>query len=351
MGGAFSNLRSLSNTNSAFRPIAFYNEVFRTRQTIYYCVVRADAGNNLGQVFTFEARENANPGPSLNIARSRAYNSIESAAAGLRANASNFVSRLNVMLVEGNVNSSGGINFTNNVIICAYWNFTNIPPISSITVTNESIWGTTVFGIVNMNINGNVRIVNNSDFAMANSYLATPRTTTLRAGVSVANYILNSEIRGGDPLFELIKSGSLNTTVNIARSRLQPGNEARSSLFTTVFSRAVSGAIIVNMINTTAFGNRLNDKRFVRTDALAADVDIDDGVLDVYWYNNIIGPEEPEEQYIAKPSLPDDNEGNNFLINATVLGDKHIDNRKFVKYRYVNKDAEIITNSDCVDNK
>lgn len=357
MGERISRLRSLRNITTRFQVVDFYNELFRGGLTIDYCVVRSNAPNGLGRVFELATNTNTQPGLLLPIAFSMAYNNLSNATTALSQRANIFTDRVRVILISGDINTSENITFPNDTIICPYWNFVNSPPTSIIDVVGNLSWNVNRFAIVNINIIGNIIINSSSDFSMANSYISTIHPVRLRVAPNTNIYILNSEIVGPNPVIHLVKQGLIDANVNISRSTLSPRVENRSTIFSTEFNRGTGGNINVNMIDTRAFGYRLNNKIFRSLNESHAEINnTDDGELNVYWYNNVISqdifdPPQSNIEYIARPYSSEDNEGNNFLINAIVLGDKEIDNKKFVKYRYMNKKAEVITNSKCIDEK
>lgn len=347
MGSGFSNIRSLTNVTNSFRAVDFYNELFTRNLNFDYAVVRENATAGLGRAFEYRSSPNLRPGIILPIAFSMAFNNLRDAELAVRARSDVRIARLKVILVSGNINSDVSINFADDMIICPYWNFVGSPSLSDIFVQAESLWQFSTAAIVNMNIEGRLTIDSSSNFAIANCYLNLTNRVRLVVGPSLNNYILNSELRGSNPLILLRKRGLINGDISIARTTLDPTGGDRT-IFETQFSRGTAGRIIVNMIQSTAFGRRLNNKSF--TAMVDTNEEGQDGELDVFWYNNIIEDNDyPEDQvqYIAKPAIPNEG-GYNYLINATVLGDKQIDNSKFVKYRYTNKEAEIITNANCI---
>jgi len=343
----------LTDTSRPFQVNAFYSDELLSGGRINVCVVRADASDELGVVFTHN--RNSDPRYTIALANGNAYNSLSNAAAAIQ----NLPGRSVIMISSRLVIDNQTINFPPDTILAGYYDYFGNPQIGTITGDRTNLRFRSG-AMVNMRILGNVSFINivvnepfpNNNFSIANCRfnVTTPLLPSLASRTSL--YFLSTNVSGPNPLFSVTKEGTNNSNIYFADCQLSPVNGTRDALMKGSFVRGGAARIIVEFIRSRYFGNRVAVDFFIditnRTAGSELDVNSPEGDgqdrgLDVYWYNNVI---DSEDDYLAKPAETDEY-ANNYLINAEVLNNIHIHKDKFVKYRYTKSCGEVVTNSGC----
>lgn len=343
---------SLSNTNSPFSLNEFYSQLFSGITAINVAVVRANASNGLGRVFQHQPR--TFPAITVSLANFNAYDSLLTASNAIRSLNNNLRS---VIMISGDITIiDQTINLPNATIVTGYYDYSTSPNTGFI-IGNRSLIRFNGIGpgvttaLVNMNIRGNISITNNvntgvgianNDFTIAASNLDLTTPILLNIGNRTNVYILSSTVNGPNPLFNAIKEGVNNGNIYFVFSNLYPVSADESALVRPTFARGAAARININFISTQYLGNRVATNFFLAR--LVEDIPENGNQnigVDAYWYNNII---QSSDDYLSKP-MDKDEHANNYLVNA-VLIEGTIDTDKFVKYRYMNKEADVITNSE-----